>query len=100
MEHYPRAAAKTQTHHPNYLAVYITLTVITLLITGVELYMNFLSFIPREVIYAFFLLMSFIKATLVAMYYMHLKFDSRIYSVLFGLPVAFAVVLVGILLIF
>jgi cytochrome c oxidase subunit 4 len=100
MEHHPQAAAKTQTHHPNYLAVYITLTAITLLITGVELYMNFLSSIPREVIYAFFLVMSFIKATLVAMYYMHLKFDSRIYSVLVGLPVAFAVILVGILLIF
>ena len=41
--------------------------------------------------------MSLIKATLVAMFYMHLKNDSFIYTALFLLPVLFAVFLVTVL---
>ncbi len=94
-------AETTKTYHsPNYLAVFLVLAVITALITGIELYISYLSFIPQEYIHAMFVVMAVIKATLVAMYYMHLKFDSRIYTLLFGLPVLFAIGLVAILLVF
>lgn len=83
--------------HPNYLLVFIVLAVITAMITGVELLAN--QIVPRPLLNIFFITMSVIKATLVAMFYMHLKHDSRLYTVLFGLPVLFAVFLLVMLLI-
>lgn len=82
--------------HPNYWAVFIALAVITAIITVTELFIDSIP-IPKDVIRTGFVVMSLIKATLVAMYYMHLKFDSFIYSVLFIIPVIFALFLVTIL---
>jgi cytochrome c oxidase subunit 4 len=82
--------------HPNYLAVFIALAAITAVITVTELYIDSIP-IPKEIIRTGFVVMSLIKATLVAMYYMHLKFDSFIYTVLFLLPVLFAIFLVSVL---
>jgi cytochrome c oxidase subunit 4 len=82
--------------HPNYLGVFLALAVITAIITVTELYIDSIP-VPKEIIHAGFVVMSLVKATLVAMYYMHLKYDSFIYSVLFLIPVIFAVFLVGIL---
>lgn len=82
--------------HPNYGAVFLALAVLTALITVTELYIEYIP-VPIEIIRGSFVVMSIVKATLVAMYYMHLKFDSYIYSVLFLLPVLFALFLVGIL---
>ncbi|RME74743.1 MAG: hypothetical protein D6784_09335 [Chloroflexi bacterium] len=76
--------------HPNYLAVFIVLAIITAIITGVELMSKSLP-IPVEYLNVFYIAMSVTKATLVAMFYMHLKQDSRVYTVLFGIPVLFAV---------
>jgi cytochrome c oxidase subunit 4 len=76
--------------------VFIALAILTAVITITELYIDYIP-VPKEIIHTSFVVMSLIKATLVAMYYMHLKFDSFVYSVLFLLPVLFAVFLVGIL---
>jgi cytochrome c oxidase subunit 4 len=84
--------------HPNYLAVFIALAAITATITLVELYAPN-PVIPRVVLNVFYVVMSVTKAVLVAMFYMHLKFDSRIYTALFGVPVLFAVFLMVMLLI-
>ena len=54
---------------------------------------------PRPVINSFYISMAVVKALLVALYYMHLKFDSRLYAVLFGVPCIFAVVFFTLLLI-
>ncbi|MBE7553271.1 MAG: cytochrome C oxidase subunit IV family protein [Anaerolineales bacterium] len=81
---------------PNYLAVFLALAAITAIITITELYIDYIP-VPKEVIWAGFVVMSLVKATLVAMYYMHLKFDSFVYTILFLTPVMFAVLLVGIL---
>jgi cytochrome c oxidase subunit 4 len=96
-----------KTHkHPNYLGVFITLAVITAIITVTELFLENIthtvaSFAPgfptKNVILTSFVIMSLIKATLVAMYYMHLKFDSFIYSIFFITPIIFALFLVLIL---
>ncbi|HXV97273.1 MAG TPA: cytochrome C oxidase subunit IV family protein [Anaerolineae bacterium] len=91
------AELKTKPHkRPNYWAVFMALALLTALITITELYIDYIP-VPKEIIHASFVVMSLVKATLVAMYYMHLKFDSFVYSVLFLLPVLFAVFLVGIL---
>jgi cytochrome c oxidase subunit 4 len=91
------AQLKTKSHkRPNYWAVFMALALLTALITITELYIDYIP-VPKEIIRGSFVVMSLIKATLVAMYYMHLKFDSFVYSVLFLLPVLFAVFLVGIL---
>jgi cytochrome c oxidase subunit 4 len=82
--------------HPNYWAVFLALAVITALITVTELYIDYIP-VPKEIIRTGFVVMSLVKATLVAMYYMHLKFDSFIYSIFFLMPVLFAVFLVTIL---
>jgi cytochrome c oxidase subunit 4 len=84
--------------HPNYLAVFIVLAVITAIITLVELFAPN-PVIPRAVLNVFYITMSVTKAVLVAMFYMHLKFDSRVYTALFGVPVLFAVFLLFMLLI-
>jgi cytochrome c oxidase subunit 4 len=91
------AEAEVTPHkHPNYWAVFIALAILTAIITLTELYIDYIP-VPKEVIHTSFVVMSLTKATLVAMYYMHLKFDSFVYSVLFLLPVLFALFLVFIL---
>ena len=79
--------------HPTqgtYFKVAITLVVLTALEVGV-FYLEFL----RYGIIPVLLLLSGAKFILVAMYYMHLKFDHRIFSTLFvaGLVLAAAVVI-------
>ena len=63
--------------------------------TAIELYAN----IDRSLQHTIFLTLSIIKAVLVAMYYMHLKMDSRLYTGLFALPVFLVMVLVIVLII-
>lgn len=85
---------QTSTHkHPNYLAVFIALAVITALITLVEMFAPN-PVIPKVYLNTFYVVMSVLKATLVAMFYMHLKIDSRIYTALFLIPAMFALVFV------
>jgi cytochrome c oxidase subunit 4 len=88
------AVAVAHAHdQPNYLAVFVALAVITAIITVVELTSDSLG-IPRSILNAFYVAMAVAKATLVAMYYMHLKQDSRLYTALFVTPALFAVVFV------
>ena len=55
--------------------------------------------LPRATLNSAYLAMSITKAVLVALFYMHLKYDSILYAVLFGLPVMFAIVFFTLLLI-
>jgi cytochrome c oxidase subunit 4 len=97
-------AVEGETHtkhkHPPYVLVFIALGVLTAVITGVELLYE-AGYIPwpRPVVNTAYLAMSITKAILVAMFYMHLKQDSLIYTVLFGMPVIFAIVFFTLLLI-
>jgi len=87
-------------HSPNYLGVFIALAVITAVITALELMaQNGMITWPRPTLNALYLAFSITKALLVALWYMHLKFDSLLYSVLFGMPVLFAIVFFALLLI-
>jgi cytochrome c oxidase subunit 4 len=99
MAAHDKTAKKTH-KHPNYLAVFFALAVLTAAITSIELLaQNGVITWPRPVLNSAYLAMSITKAVLVALFYMHLKFDSFLYTVLFGLPVLFAVVFFILLLI-
>jgi cytochrome c oxidase subunit 4 len=61
----------------NYLGIFIILIVLTLVETMV-------SYVQQETIkFPVLIVLSLIKAVLVLLYFMHLKFDSRVYTYLF-----------------
>jgi caa(3)-type oxidase subunit IV len=98
-DHHQKTEAKAH-KQPNYLGVFFALAVLTATITAIELMaQNGAINWPRPVLNSVYLTMSIIKALLVAMYYMHLKVDSLLYTVLFGMPVLFAIVFFTLLLI-
>ncbi len=71
------AQTKIETNRPNYVGVFAVLAVLT----GVEILVTRLP-LPKIII---LVPLAIIKATLVALFYMHLKIDRRVFSVLFGM---------------
>lgn len=65
--------------HPNYLLVFLSLAVLTALEVGVT-YVRQLPQAPT------LLAMSFFKAMLVIMYFMHLRYDSKWFAFIFFVP--------------
>ena len=100
-DHAPTAGHASEDHHPTwttYWKVAVFLTVIT--VAEVWAY-----YIPSLVASAFFvpglLIMSAVKFYTVVMYYMHLKYDHKIFRALFTGPLAIAALtLVGLLFLF
>jgi caa(3)-type oxidase subunit IV len=74
--------------------VYAILVVATVTEVGITL----LTGIPRNVAVPMLLALSFVKASLVALYYMHLRYEKWIYSAVFVVPAAFAIFLIAVLL--
>jgi len=79
---------------PNYLFVFIALAVFTLIETLV-------SYVQQEAIkFPTLVVLSVVKAVLVLLYFMHLKFDSKVFSYLFvagcilSIPLILVIVLV------
>jgi len=67
----------TTEKRPNYLLVFILLAVFTLIETLVSYIQQQAIKLPTLVV------LSVVKAVLVLLYFMHLKFDSRVFSYLF-----------------
>jgi len=68
---------KVTERRANYLGIFIILVVLTLIETLV-------SYVQQETIkFPVLVSLSAIKAVLVLLYFMHLKFDSRVYTYLF-----------------
>ncbi len=67
--------AEPKTAHPNYLGVFVLLAILTAAEVGV----TYLP-LPRAPI---LIPMAILKAALVVMYYMHLRYDRRIFTTLF-----------------
>ena len=73
---------------PNYLLVFIGLAVFTLIETLV-------SYVQQEAIkFPTLVVLSVVKALLVLLYFMHLKFDSKIFSYLFAAGCILAIPLI------
>jgi cytochrome c oxidase subunit IV len=78
-----------EAHHPDamqYIVIAAVLTVLTILEIGVY-YVQAL----QPVLVPLLIVLAICKFVLVAMYYMHLHFDSRVFSVLFIFPLMLAV---------
>lgn len=79
-----------------YLRVAAILVIVTLIEVGV-------FYVPafQAVLVPLLLVLSALKFALVVMFYMHLKFDSRFFTFLFGGPLLLAVgVMIGLLFLF
>lgn len=97
MEHaHPQISHVAETHHPTayqYIVVAIILTILTLAEIGVYS-IQFL----QPVLVPLLLFFSFWKFVLVAGFYMHLRFDSRVFSVLFIFPLLLGGLILGALI--
>ena len=73
--------ASQHTHHPKYLLVFASLA----LLTAIEVA---ITYIPafKPVLTPILLALSFLKAMLVILYFMHLRFDSRWFAFIFFIP--------------
>jgi cytochrome c oxidase subunit IV len=74
--------------------VYVILAIATV----IEVLVTLFSGIPRQTLVPMLLAISFVKASLVALYYMHLRYEKIIYGGIFIAPVAFAIFLLLVLL--
>jgi cytochrome c oxidase subunit 4 len=79
-------ANKTKSHILP-LSLYLTIGGALLFLTGVTVIVSFYQFGPFNLVIAMFI--AAIKATLVAMYFMHLKYDSKIYLMIFVMAILF-----------
>ncbi len=78
--------------HPS-TRVYVVVFFVLALMTAVELALTLNYFVvPRNLLTPFFLAGALIKASLVAAFYMHLKFDTKFYTYIFVVPVLLLIV--------
>jgi cytochrome c oxidase subunit 4 len=89
------AGAQSTPHKaPNYYLIWVILAVLTLAEVGVA----FITAIPKQFLIIILILMALWKAALVAMYYMHLKFEPKKLWVVALAPVPLAIILVMVVL--
>lgn len=67
-------ATSVEHKHPNYVLIWIYLAALT----GVELAVALMRFLPRNALILTLVVLAAWKALLVALYFMHLKFDEKI----------------------
>jgi cytochrome c oxidase subunit IV len=92
MEHasVPPAADEAPAHaHPNYIAVFLGLGVLTVVEVGVA----FIG-LPKTMTILALILLAVWKALLVALYYMHLRYEPRRLRLLALSPLPLAIILV------
>lgn len=79
----------THKHTPHILplSLYLTIGGILLVLTAVTVTVSFYQFGPFNLVIAMFI--AAIKASLVALFFMHLKYDSKIYMVIFMMAILF-----------
>jgi len=89
-------AAHTAAHdahaHPTWKQ-YKWVALILTVITGVEVWVYYIpSFVASRLFVPSLLIMSAVKFAIVVMFYMHLKYDSRLFRALFTGPLIIAVI--------
>jgi cytochrome c oxidase subunit IV len=78
-------------HHPSDLR-YVGIFAVLVLITAVEVYLSYADYLGRAFLPLLLILMA-VKFVMVVSWFMHLKFDNKLFSVIFysGLVLAIAV---------
>jgi cytochrome c oxidase subunit IV len=79
---------------PNYMAVFLGLIVLTI----AEVLVAFVSHLPKTVLVLLLIAMALWKAALVALYYMHLRFEPRSLWIVALSPLPLALLLVVVVL--
>ena len=85
----PEAGAEEAIHHPNYVGIFVMLAVLT----GIELGVAFLPW-SKLTLVLILLGLAVWKALLVALYFMHLRFEPNRVRILAVAPLPLAVILV------
>ena len=75
---------------PNYIAIWVWLAVLTVVEVGVAL----ASLLPKLTLVLLLVALAIWKALLVALYFMHLKFEGWRLRVVFMVPIPLAIILV------
>lgn len=88
------AAHAEHKKHTSPVLVFVILTLFTVFEVAVTL-----IHIPKQVIVPILIAIALVKASLVAMYYMHLRYEKLIYSIIFVTPTLFAALLITVLMI-
>jgi cytochrome c oxidase subunit 4 len=83
-------ATSVEHKHPNYVLIWIYLAALT----GVELAVALLKFLPRNALILTLVILAVWKALLVALYFMHLKFEPKKLLIVVLAPLPLAVLLV------
>ena len=84
----------SETHkHPNYMAIFFALIALTVIELGVALLPKYVEGSTRIMI-VLLVTLAFIKAGLVGLYFMHLRFERRAFVILVCFPLILAVILV------
>lgn len=92
-------AHAAEEQHPQ-AATYIVVAIILTLLTGAEIGVFYAGFLQPFLV-PLLIVLAILKFILVAQYYMHLHFDSRVFSALFMFPLWLAVLIcVSLLMIF
>ena len=80
--HHPAAEAPHEAQHPG-AAVYVFVALVLAVVTAVELIVIYTS-LSRLIMVTLLLLLSAGKFYTVAMFFMHLRYDNRLFSIIFG----------------
>lgn len=98
-EHAPQTHVEGQ-NHPTW-STYWKIALILTVLTAVEVGLYETSFRASRLFIPILLILSLAKFVIVVMYYMHLKFDHKVFRTLFvGASVLASIILVGLLLLF
>jgi cytochrome c oxidase subunit 4 len=82
---------ETATHkHPNYVLIWVYLAVLTVVEVGVA----FISHLPKTTLIVLLLFFAIWKALLVALYFMHLKFERWNLRSIALIPIPLALILI------
>jgi cytochrome c oxidase subunit 4 len=81
---------KPHAKHPPYVGIWVALAVLTMLEIGVAFFQGW----PKQLIIILLVALALWKALLVALYYMHLRFEGNRLRILAIAPLPLAVILV------
>jgi len=96
----------TETHEPQDLQAphvkwtkYVVVAVVLAIVTAAEITLALGHFLPQELTTVILITFTLTKAGLVMAFYMHLKYDTRWYSIVLIFPLFMVVVLFGVVLV-
>jgi cytochrome c oxidase subunit IV len=90
--HHAAEAGHGKTHaSPNYMLIWLFLFILTV----AEVLVAFVSHMPKAALILILLVLAVWKALLVALYYMHLKFEPKKLWIVAAVPLPLVLILIG-----